>query len=285
MPAIRAAGVRKLLPAAALIILASCATLPDYSSPEKTHETMAYAFLTENFDLWLECFDNEEMLKEGFIDISGQGDFEEFKRSFFEKNRLIDSKVLGKKEVSDTEVLLKVQDAFEKQITPRKKYLVKSTAVVKFVRTNDGWKARPTATDKKELKIFKWADGAYIPKEECTRTEAVAAEAVTGYLDSWDDVWKAFNDFGHCDDGSVSEGFDEAVSLLWASRWESITEMAKMAAADSDFRRFLWQRIGSELIPGERWETIVKNAKTRCPDSAKDFCTAVTRAEHGGKKR
>lgn len=268
---------------AALIFSAGCATFPDYSSPEKTHETMAHAFLTENFDLWLECFDNEEMLKQGFLGIGGEDNFEDFKRSFFERNRLIDSKVLGKKEVSATEVLLKVQDAFEKQVNPRKKYLVKSTAVVKFVKTGDGWKAKPYTTDKKELKLFKWADGKYIPKEECTRTESVTAQAVTEYLDSWSDVWKAFNEFGHCDDGTVAEGFDEAVSLLWAEQWESVPQMIEMAGADNDFRKFLWLRIGSEAIPPDRWQAIVGHAKTRCPASAKEFCRAVADTEHGGK--
>ena len=50
--------------------------------------------------------------------------------------------------------------------------------------------------------------------KECTQMEAYAAESVTDYLDSWQNVNRAFRDFGHCDDGGISEGFDEAISLL-----------------------------------------------------------------------
>ncbi len=85
----------------------------------------------------------------------------------------------------------------------------------------------------------------------------------------------AYQAYGHCDDGSIAEGFDEAISLLWDKHWELVPEMQNETTSDSGFKNFVFKRIGSETIPMERWRRIVSNAKTQCPPSARAFCKEV----------
>ena len=108
--------------------------------------------------------------------------------------------------------------------------------------------------------------------------EAYAAETVTDYLDSWKNVNRAFNEFGHCDDGAIAEGFDDAISLLWANQWEKLPEMLKYTKEDKEFRAFIYNRIWTETVPAERWQIILKKAEKKCPKGAKEFCIEIIRA-------
>jgi len=117
--------------------------------------------------------------------------------------------------------------------------------------------------------------------KECTKYEAYAAESLYPYLSSWNEMHMAYRAFGHCDDGSVAEGFDESISLLWEKHWELVPKMLKEITSDSGFKQFVYKRIGSETIPMERWRRIVNYAKAQCPSNANSFCKEVV--AHGAK--
>lgn len=114
--------------------------------------------------------------------------------------------------------------------------------------------------------------------KECTQMEAYAAESVTDYLDSWKNVNLAFREFGHCDDGGIAEGFDEAISLLWANQWKKLPEMLKYTKMNKEFKAFIYKRIWSETVPSERWQKILKKAQKECPNGGKEFCAEISRA-------
>lgn len=115
--------------------------------------------------------------------------------------------------------------------------------------------------------------------KECTQVEAYAAESVTAYLDSWKNVKLAFKSFGHCDDGAIGEGFDEAISLLWANQWRKLPEMLEYTKDNKEFKAFIYKRIWSETVPLERWKKIVKKAQKECPSGGKEFCAEIVRAD------
>jgi hypothetical protein len=114
--------------------------------------------------------------------------------------------------------------------------------------------------------------------KECTQMEAYAAESVTDYLDSWQNVNQAFEEFGHCDDGGIAEGFDEAISLLWVNQWQQLPEMIKYSKKSREFKAFVYKRVWSETVPVERWQKILENAQKKCPSGSKEFCSEIIRA-------
>jgi hypothetical protein len=116
--------------------------------------------------------------------------------------------------------------------------------------------------------------------KECTQMEAYAAESVTDYLDSWENVNQAFKEFGHCDDGAIAEGFDEAISLLWANQWQKLPEMIKYSKESRTFKAFVYKRVWSESVPIERWQKILKNAQEKCPPGSTEFCSEIIRASN-----
>lgn len=110
---------------------------------------------------------------------------------------------------------------------------------------------------------------------ECSRMEAYAAETVTGYLSSWREIHSAFKQFGHCDDGGIAEGFDEAITVLWEREWVRVPEMLHEFAGDPAFKAFIYRRIGTETVPADRWQSIIAQAKAKCPEGAEEFCGKV----------
>ena len=43
--------------------------------------------------------------------------------------------------------------------------------------------------------------------KQCSREEAIQAEATASLLATWSDILGSFRKFGHCDDGAIAEGY------------------------------------------------------------------------------
>jgi hypothetical protein len=113
---------------------------------------------------------------------------------------------------------------------------------------------------------------------QCTQIEAYAAEVVTDYLDSWENVYQFFKQFQHCYEASIAEGAEDKIQLLWATKWPSVAQMIELTNNDPEFKTFIWQRITDETFPQDRFATVVRNAKEKCPLGASNFCSAIISA-------
>lgn len=111
--------------------------------------------------------------------------------------------------------------------------------------------------------------------KECSSHEAYAAESVTDYLDSWPNVYLFYQQFGHCFDGAIAEGAEDAMQRLWADQWTTLPEMIQLMSRDPQFKAFVWERIGDETFPQDSFARFVQHATSACPESAKEFCQAV----------
>ena len=112
----------------------------------------------------------------------------------------------------------------------------------------------------------------------CTRDEGLAAEVVTDYLSTWENVYRFYKQFGHCYDGAIAEGAQDKIQLLWAHRWSELPKMLAFTRTDPGFKKFVWVIIDSEAFPQNTFNTVLANATKRCPSGAKEFCQAVESA-------
>jgi hypothetical protein len=119
---------------------------------------------------------------------------------------------------------------------------------------------------------------------DCTREEAFAAQTITDYLDSWDNVLLFFKQFHHCYDGAIAGGAQDKIQLLWATRWNELPRMIALTDRDPGFKDFLWVVLRSEAFPQDTFAQVVNNARRSCPPGAREFCAAVKKAaavKHG----
>ena len=123
--------------------------------------------------------------------------------------------------------------------------------------------------------IFCLCLSGYAHGAECTKDEAFAAETVTDYLDSWENVFRFFKAFGHCYDGGIAEGAGYRIQKLWTSHWSQLPTMIALTKRDPEFKAFIWDRIGDETFSQDDFSSLLHKAKSGCPKVAQEFCQAV----------
>lgn len=111
----------------------------------------------------------------------------------------------------------------------------------------------------------------------CTELQAVAAESVVDYVESWKKLHGAYKEFGHCDDGSVAEGFSSIVARLMTGHWEGIGAFRILAEKDSGFKFFVLRHIDGtwSLKDLTRVEEL---AKTQCAEGDGSLCRDLINA-------
>lgn len=110
----------------------------------------------------------------------------------------------------------------------------------------------------------------------CTKSEAQAAEDRVGRLTSWRNVYGAFRQFAHCDDGSIGQGLSESITLLLATKWGRIVQLKHLIATDPGFEAFVLRHIDL-TVPVERLHDIAANANERCPKQTAALCRKLAR--------
>ena len=106
---------------------------------------------------------------------------------------------------------------------------------------------------------------------KCPANEASLAEVEVDHLDSWTKLQSAFKTHGHCDDGSIAEGYSEAVARLLVDQWDTLPELARLAQRDSRFRRFVLRHIDSTLNTSDL-EKIGQLSSSACPHGNVKLC-------------
>lgn len=113
--------------------------------------------------------------------------------------------------------------------------------------------------------------------KRCTQAEATQAEKEADSLKDWDQVYRAYKRFSHCDDGAIAEGYSDSVTKLLADDWKSFNRLLVLTNRNKGFRSFVLKHI-DESVPGDRLATIANNARSECPAGGKHLCLSITKA-------
>lgn len=113
--------------------------------------------------------------------------------------------------------------------------------------------------------------------QACSSKQARAAETVVGTAHSWKELYKQYQQFEHCDDGAIAEGFSESVSMLLDEKWKEINTLSRIAKRNAQFRTFILRHI-DETVPSDRLSRINSNATNRCPRNIRSLCVEINNA-------
>ena len=111
----------------------------------------------------------------------------------------------------------------------------------------------------------------------CSIPEAKAAETISSSLKTWPAIYRAYRQYGHCDDGAISEGFSESVVHLLASRWHALDKAQHIIAKDPSFQEFIVRHVDS-TADGAEVNLVGSNASRHCPKSAARLCQQLVMA-------
>ena len=111
----------------------------------------------------------------------------------------------------------------------------------------------------------------------CTKSDAMEAESSVSKLHNWEDIYKSFKRFRHCDDGAIAEGYSDSVVRMLAHQWNELISLIKRTSSDEDFYTFVLHHIDATADKSEI-EKIIINSSKHCPDSASVMCSVIEEA-------
>ena len=120
------------------------------------------------------------------------------------------------------------------------------------------------------------AMSAVAQDKACTPAESAAAEKAVDRVVNWEQLYKAFKDYRHCDKGSVDEIFTEAL-LRCIVEWKHVEGLAKPMQADKDYKEFVVRHLNSPQAKPDI-NSIYSRAKMSCPKGYDEFCKDIQNA-------
>jgi hypothetical protein len=117
---------------------------------------------------------------------------------------------------------------------------------------------------------------ALAQEKACSPADAANAEKVVDRVVNWDQFYKAYQDYHHCDKGAVEEVFTEAL-LRCIVEWKQVERLAGSMEKDKAFREFVYRHLGSPAAKGDI-DAIYSRAKGNCPKGLDAFCTQIASA-------
>ena len=108
----------------------------------------------------------------------------------------------------------------------------------------------------------------------CRTDESVRARRDAAHVKDWNNILTSFQQFGVCDSGRVAEEYSYAISRLLAHDWDHVGVLLQLAGNNEAFKQFVLRHI-NENFPEEEAQSIVRNARERCPADGKWLCRAI----------
>ena len=118
-------------------------------------------------------------------------------------------------------------------------------------------------------------------KKRCTRADADAAQAVLDHLGSWEKIDQGHRRYAQCDDGSISDGFSEAIARRLVDNWDTLPTLADLIRKNRALKPFVMIHL-NETLNSEDLEKIQVLATASCRPELKTLCTDLKRAATEG---
>lgn len=96
-------------------------------------------------------------------------------------------------------------------------------------------------------------------------------------LRTWKDVYRSFQQFSHCDDGAIAEGYSDKIVSLLARDWTNVLVLNGLARKDPRFKAFVIRHIDASADDNDL-RLALQNAQRRCPAGATELCGEIVKS-------
>ena len=112
----------------------------------------------------------------------------------------------------------------------------------------------------------------------CTPAEAQIATAdVAVEPTSWEELYRQFRRYGHCDDGVIAERFSDAIVRMLATRWWGLPDLVPLLRHDRLFADFVLRHIDATADEDDLM-LAAEQARGACPTDAEKWCRRMASA-------
>ncbi|WP_336280789.1 hypothetical protein [Cronobacter dublinensis] len=109
---------------------------------------------------------------------------------------------------------------------------------------------------------------------ECSKEKAEAAENAVDNLKTWAAVYESYRHYLPCDEGSIGEGYSEAITRLLVDRWSELPALDTLGKRNASFERWVISHIDSTL-GSDDLQKVSDTAKTQCPSGHTALCEKI----------
>lgn len=120
---------------------------------------------------------------------------------------------------------------------------------------------------------------AHAQARNCGAADSQAAEKALDRVVSWDHMYKAFKEYGHCDNAMTEDLFTDAFMRL-AVEWKHVDQFASKYQSDPQYKAFVHKRMKS-LTAKEDVKSLYSRAKSNCPPRLDAFCAEIAEVAKG----
>ena len=113
---------------------------------------------------------------------------------------------------------------------------------------------------------------AFAQDKACAPAEASAAEKVIDRVVNWDQLYKVYKEYKHCDQGPVAEVYTEAL-LRCLVEWKKVEVLANSMAQDKDYNAWIVRHLRASTPEDQK--SVYSRAKMSCPKGLDEFCTGL----------
>jgi hypothetical protein len=120
------------------------------------------------------------------------------------------------------------------------------------------------------------ATPALAQEKACSPAESAAAEKAADRIVNWEQLYKTWQQYRHCDKGPVEDVLTEAL-LRCIVEWKHIEGLAGPMEKDKDYREFVYRHLSSPAAKADV-ESVYSRAKMNCPKGMDTFCGQIATA-------
>ena len=110
----------------------------------------------------------------------------------------------------------------------------------------------------------------------CTKADAANAEKAIERVLNWPQLQKAWQDYRHCDTGTVADGYTDALMRMTVD-WKGIDSLAASMQKDPQYKEFVYAHIKSPAAKDDH-EMVYSRVRTGCPKGLDEFCAELADA-------
>ena len=121
-----------------------------------------------------------------------------------------------------------------------------------------------------------FAAAASATDRPCTKADAAGAGKAIDRVDTWEQLRKAYQEWGRCDSGETADAFTDALLRL-AVDWKNPDAMASAMRDDRGFHDFVIAHLKSDAAKDDR-PSVYSRAKKSCPAAQDAFCAEIADA-------
>ncbi len=114
---------------------------------------------------------------------------------------------------------------------------------------------------------------AHAADKPCSKSDTANAEKAIERVLNWAQLQKVFQDYRHCDAGTVADGYTDAVMRMMVD-WKNMDALAAAMKKDPEYKEFIYAHLKAPAAKDDL-PTVYSRARTGCPKGLDEFCAEL----------